>query len=267
MGPSGKRKKSNVALAGDRARRPVRAATAVSADSDVSTLQDVPPSAPSTELPLATSRPFRAGAVQKTQQVRSSPGSRAADDHVAPSGKVQPRRMTRSSAAATGLAQQANPAPLTGRASSKARVAKTAATATTAASSTVPSAAPSPRTSSRPTQKHPGYYAEMVNQSPSRAPRPASCIPRMPGFTSFSSDVDSEGGGNTPSVEGTDSAPAALDKAGEGRRQSVSRGTREDPESTQKGKRKAKAQKEADQSQPARKKSRKDKREVRSCPV
>ncbi|CAM9150394.1 unnamed protein product, partial [Laminaria digitata] len=76
--------------------------------------------APSTELPLATSRPFRAGAVQKTQQVRSSPGSRAADDHVAPSGKVQPRRMTRSSAAATGLAQQAYPSPLTGRASSKA---------------------------------------------------------------------------------------------------------------------------------------------------
>ncbi|CAN0239406.1 unnamed protein product, partial [Laminaria digitata] len=68
--------------------------------------------APSTELPLATSRPFRAGAVQKTQQVRSSPGSRAADDHVAPSGKFHPRRMTRSSAAATGLAQQANPAPL-----------------------------------------------------------------------------------------------------------------------------------------------------------
>ena len=67
----------------------MRAATVVSADSDVSTSVDVRPSAPSAKLPLPTSRPSRSVAVQKTQLLRSSPCSRPAD-RAAPSGEEQP---------------------------------------------------------------------------------------------------------------------------------------------------------------------------------
>ena len=106
-------------------------------------------------------------------------------------------RTTRSSAAAPGRSQQALPAAKAVRVSSKARVSKPPLSAMVSAPLAVAHAAPSPRTSSCPTQRHPGYCAVMVNQSSSRAPRAKSCIQRMPEFSSFGPEIDSDGGGDT----------------------------------------------------------------------
>lgn len=133
--------------------------------------------------------------------------------YIAPPGKVQPRRMARSSAAAHGVAQQASLALLTDLAPSKARVAKLAAPGTPCASSARPPTAPSPSTSSPSSHKTSGVLRRARPAIATAGTASELWHPEDPGVYVVWLRFASEGGDNTHSEAVAGSV--APDKGGE----------------------------------------------------